>query len=46
MEIVVSMVTKIIKSAHELGEKRGVMCSCDCTFSKVLLVENIIVWFR
>lgn len=42
-EVVVAMVIKVINSAHDCGEERGVMCSCDCTFTKVLLVEQIMV---
>lgn len=37
-EIVVTMAIKVINSAHDWGGERGVMCSCDCTFTKVLLV--------
>lgn len=39
-EIVVTMVIKVINSAHDQGGERGVMCSCDCTFTKVLLVAQ------
>lgn len=45
-EIVVAIEMKEINSVHVWGEERGVICSCDCRFNKVLLVEQIIEFFR
>lgn len=40
------MVIKVVNSEHDWGEERGVMCSYDCTFTKVLLVKQIIACLR
>lgn len=45
-EIMVAMVIKVVNSAHDCGEERGVMRSCDCTVTKVLLVKQIIECLR
>lgn len=48
MEIAVAMTIKVVNSAHDRGEERGVMCSSDITvtFTKVLLVEQIIACLK